>query len=122
MYVTSDAILQQQKEDALKKIKSVFAALGERWDEIALIWMTDASTEKVPSDDCSRIFLERKKLEDEYKSKAWGIYADRDEAEMAVSICDAYYGDGGHIAQLCVRKNIPVMIQNIASADASALH
>ncbi len=122
MYVTSDAILQQQKEDALKKIKSVFAALEERWDEIALIWMTDASTEKVPSDDCSRIFLERKKLEDEYKSKAWGIYADRDEAEMAVSICDAYYGDGGHIAQLCVRKNIPVMIQNIASADASALH
>ena len=49
---------------------------------------------------------------DNFKKEAWGIYADRLDAEKAVIIGDAYYGDTCALSQAVVVAGKPVMIQN----------
>lgn len=112
LYGTSTAVLLQQKEAALAKIKSVLSFLEKKKDEIALIWIPDMPMETYSEKKYRDVLEEYQKLVHRYQAEGWGILGKPEDAEQAVSLCSAYYGDGGYMAQMCIRKGIPVMIQN----------
>lgn len=53
------------------------------------------------------------KLLEEYCREGWGIYDESAELNRAIAVCDAYYGDGSSVVQLCEKAGKPVMIQNL---------
>ena len=52
---------------------------------------------------------------EEYKKDNWGIYDDTSELDRAIVLSDAYYGDPSSVVQLCQKKAMSVMIQDVYS-------
>ncbi len=50
---------------------------------------------------------------DKYRNDGWGIYDDTADLDRAIALCDAYYGDGSSVVQLCQEAGKPVMIQDV---------
>ena len=59
------------------------------------------------------LWLQYVQLEEQYKAEGWGIYDDSAELNRAIALCDAYYGDGSSLVQLCQKAGKPIMIQNV---------
>lgn len=42
-----------------------------------------------------------------------GIYDNTQDSELAIHVCDAYYGDSDSLAHKCEVLKKPVMIENV---------
>lgn len=113
LYGTSTAVLIEHREKALEKMKRVFAVFQEKQEEILLFWMPDCSFETGMKEIEPVLWDAYQKLMLWYQKENFGILDHSGDAERAASVCDAYYGDGGYAAQLCIRRGVPVMLQEV---------
>ena len=58
-----------------------------------------------------QLWEEYEKLVEQYRREGFGIYDDTADLDRAIALCDAYYGDGSSLVQLCRKVGKPVMIQ-----------
>ena len=112
LYNTTVAAFMQSGEKLLAKIEKSLATFKENKDDIALIWrphpLTMASL-KASKPELLNPYVE---LVEKYCLEQWGIYDDTPSMEMAVALCDAYYGDADGVAHKCETLGKPVMYQN----------
>ena len=113
LYGTSAAVLQEQQETVLEKMKRVFDVFWKKGDEILLLWAPDHADESSIRDSEPVLWEEYQKMIRQYKEKDMGILDCSGDMARAAAVCDAYYGDGGYAAQLCIRRKIPVMLQEV---------
>ena len=97
---------------AVGKLKSVLQTVKESAENVALIWHLNKELELVLKKSYFELWKAYEQITEEYKSEAWGIYADNQDIQTLVSICDAYYGDACALSQAMVIAKKPVMIQN----------
>ena len=106
-------MLPRYGERMLKKIRDVLRLFQENREEIALLWrphpLLQATLESVDMD----LWEVYRRVVEQYKKGDWGIYDDTADIDRAVLLCDAYYGDGSSVVQLCQRAGKIVMIQNL---------
>ena len=117
LYNTSVSALLEHQEQMLKKMKSVFHVFSKNRKEIVLLWRPHPLIEATISSMRPKLWVEYRKIVEEYKANGWGIYDDSPELDRAIALCDAYYGDPSSLVQLCKETDIPVMLQNIDLID-----
>lgn len=113
LYGTSAAVLLEHSEKILGKMKRVFDAFWEKREEICLLWAPDHADESSIKKAEPVLWEEYQKRMQQYREKELGILDCSGDVERAAAVCDAYYGDGGYAAQLCIRRKIPVMLQEV---------
>lgn len=113
LYNTSVSALLEHQEKMLEKMRSVFRVFWENKEDVALLWRPHPLIEATISSMRPQLWAEYQILVEEYKAEGWGIYDDSSELNRAIALCDAYYGDGSSLVQLCQEAGKPVMIQNM---------
>lgn len=112
-YNTGVTALLTHDEKMLVKMRDVFRIFKENRDEVALLWRPHPLIKATIESMRPELWEEYEKLVEEYREEGWGIYDDTADMNRAIAICDAYYGDGSSIVQLCQEAGKPVMIQDV---------
>lgn len=113
LYYTSAGVLFSYGDRAIEKMKEVFRLFEMNQEEVTVLWLPDLKTEEMLSGTEPAVQKCYRDLAAEYRGADWMIYDDCREAERVVGLCDAYYGDGGYMANLCRQRKKAVMIQKI---------
>lgn len=113
LYNTSVSALLKHQEKMLNKMRSVFQVFWENTGDVALLWRPHPLIEATIKSMRPGLWGEYKTLVEDYKKDGWGIYDDSPELNRAIALCDAYYGDGSSLVQLCQEAGKPVMIQDV---------
>ena len=113
LYNTSVTALLNQGENMIKKMHSVFDTFKENVEDVALLWRPLPLMKATIESMRPQLWMDYEKLEEQYREEGWGIYDDTVELNRAIALCDAYYGDGSSLVQLCQKAGKPVMIQNV---------
>ncbi len=113
LYNTSVTALLNQGENMIKKMHSVFDTFKENVEDVALLWRPHPLMKATIESMRPQLWMDYEKLEERYREEGWGIYDDTVELNRAIALCDAYYGDGSSLVQLCQKAGKPVMIQNV---------
>lgn len=113
LYYTSSSMLLQHREKMLKKLEIVLKQFEEQQQEIALLWKPEPLSREVLRSMKLPLRKAYEEIVQRYRTDGWGIYDDTEDARRVVELCDAYYGDGGSLLQLCRRAGKPVMLQNV---------
>ena len=116
-YNTSIIALLKHEEKMLSKMQDVFEIFKEQKNDIALLWRPHPLIQSTISSMRPELWEEYKKIVDQYLEEDWGIYDDTADLNRAIALCDAYYGDGSSVVQLCQAAGKPVMIQNVEMLD-----
>lgn len=111
-YNTSIAALLDKREDMIEKIKHVLHTLKEEQEEVVLLWRPHPLIESTMKSMLPYLWLEYRKIVEQYRSEGWGIYDDSSDLNRAIAISDAYYGDGSSVVNLYQETGKPIMIQN----------
>lgn len=113
LYSTSASALFGHGEKMIHKMEEVFQTFQNCQDEVALIWRPDPKTREVLRRRYPGLWQKYRNLVQKYREDAWGIYDDSPDAQRAISLCDAGYGDGGTTLNACRVQKKPVMLQNV---------
>lgn len=109
-------ILSKQRE-ALNKINKTLEIFKNSSEEIELVWHPYSRTEEFLKLNKCPAEAEYRKIVEDFKNAGWGVLDEAptlDEAKKVLSGCDAYYGDSCDLIYEAQKKNIPVMLQDIA--------
>ena len=112
LYSTSASALIRCGQKMIDKMRDVLRTFRKNQDEIALLWRPDDYVQEVGESMDPKSLQKYNELVRKYRQEGWGIYDDSADAELAVQLCDAAYGDGGAVLNACRLKGKPVMIQN----------
>lgn len=112
-YNISVSALLQHNEAMLRKMESVFRVFKENKDEVALLWRPHPLIQATIAAMRPRLWAEYSRIVKKYRQESWGIYDDSSDIDRAVVLSDAYYGDGSSVVQLCQKRGMPVMLQNV---------
>ena len=112
LFYTGVSSLLGNAEKTLEKIKRALGIFREMREEIALVWFPEA-WEAAETGEGQKTAEAYRDLVFWYQESGFGILACPSELPQAAQVCDAYYGDGGYAAQLCIRRHIPVMLWNV---------
>lgn len=113
LYNTSVTALLDADEQMLEKMCFVFRVFKDRKEDVALLWRPHPLTKATIESLRPQLWEKYEKMVEQYRSEGWGIYDDSADLDRAIAICDAYYGDGSSLVQLCQKAGKPVMIQNV---------
>ncbi len=113
LYNTSGKALLEHKEKMIRKMQSVFETFKKNAEEVALLWRPHPLVRATIEAMHPKLWMEYAQVVERYKSEGWGIYDDSAELDRALVLCDAYYGDGSSLVQLCQKTGKPVMLQNV---------
>ena len=113
MYNTSVSALLQHGNKMVDKMWDVFHTFKEHQTEVALLWRPHPLSGITIESMRPKLWEEYQKLVEQYRESGWGIYDDTADLKRAIALCDAYYGDGGSVVQLCREAGKPVMLQDI---------
>ena len=91
----------------------MFQVFRDNQDDIAVIWQPDGYVQDIGESMDSDLLQQYEELIQEYLEESWGIYEDSPEAERAVRLCDACYGDGGNVMNRCRNLGKVVMLQSV---------
>ena len=97
----------------IEKMKDVFRIFYENREEVALLWRPHPLIKATIESMRPQLWKEYEQMMEEYRKAGWGIYDDTAELERAIELSDAYYGDESSLVQLCQKKEILIMIQNV---------
>ena len=117
LYNTSVSALLEQGEAMLKKMRDAFRVFRENREEIALLWRPHPLVQATIESMRPQMWEEYRALVEDYKTEGFGIYDDTADLNRAIALCDAYYGDGSSLVQLCRKAGKPVMIQNVEMVE-----
>ena len=112
LYSTSVSTLIRYGQKMIDKMRDVLRIFREHQDEIALLWRPDCYVQDVGESVNPTLLQWHNELVLKYCKEGWGIYDDSPDAERAVQLCDAVYGDGGAILNMC-RAQRKVVMENI---------
>lgn len=112
-YNTSVTALLQNDEKMLIKMKQVFETFKAYKDDIALLWRPHPLIESTLLSMRPQLYEAYEKIKNQYIEEDWGIYDDTPDMDRAVAMSDAYYGDQSSVVQLCQKREMPIMIQNV---------
>ena len=112
LYNTSVTALLKQEYKMLRKMESVFQTFKASWEDVALLWRPHPLIQATIESMRPQLWLDYQKIVEQFQSEGWGIYDDSVELDRAIALCDAYYGDGSSLVQLCQKAGKPVMIQD----------
>ena len=113
LYNTGLTAFLQHSEQYLDKMKDVFRIFWEEREEVALLWRPHPLLANTVKTMRPAILESYEKLVDEYQKAGWGIYDDSADLNRAIAVCDAYYGDGSSVVQLCEEAGKLVMIHDV---------
>jgi len=113
LYNTGVSALLEHRENMLAKLQRVFAIFREMQGEVVLLWRPHPLMKATIASMRPQLWEEYDKVVKQYRSEGWGIYDDTADMDRAIALCDAYYGDGSSLVQLCQVAKKPVMIQNV---------
>ncbi len=113
IYNTTVAAFMQSGEKLLHKIERTLEVFKSNTQDIALIWRPHPLTVQSLKASKPELLDRYNTIVKEYREAGWGIYDDTPDMEMAIKICDAYYGDADGMAHRCETLGKPVMIQNV---------
>ena len=111
LYNTSVTALLQHEEKMLAKMQRVFQIFKERQEDVVLLWRPHPLIRATIASMRPWLWEEYEKLVEQYQREGFGIYDDTADLNRAIALCDAYYGDGSSLIQLCRKAEKPVMIQ-----------
>lgn len=111
LYSTSASALIRYGQTMIDKMRDVFRIFRENQDEIALLWRPDDYVQDVGESMDPKSLQKYNELVRKYWQEGWGIYDDSPDAERAVQLCDACYGDRGVVQNACRRQGKTVMME-----------
>ena len=113
-YNTSVSALLHHGEKMLSKMASVFEIFKKNKDEVVLLWRPHPLIQATIESMRPQLWMEYKKIVEQYKEDGWGIYDDTADMDRAVVLSDAYYGDGSSsVVQLYIKTGKPLMTQSV---------
>lgn len=112
-YNISISALLKYSEKMLCKMESVFEIFKKNRDEVALLWRPHPLIQATIESMRPQLWEAYQELKNRYIEEDWGIYDDSADVDRAVVLADAYYGDESSVVQLCQKKGMPVMVQNV---------
>lgn len=115
LYNTGMDALLKHSEGMIAKIRDVFGVFKQFADEVTLLWRPHPLIKATIGSMKPQLWEEYEELTNKYCEEKWGIYDDSAELDRAITISDAYYGDGSSLVQLYQEIGKPVMIQNVES-------
>lgn len=105
----------QYREEMIRKLQSVLEIFKDSREKVELIWIGDREHDSFLQKYDNEFAEKYNAVRDNFIQEGWGRYFDRSDASVAevVSMCDAYYGSGSHIALEFEVKKKPVMIMDV---------
>nr|MCR5734215.1 LicD family protein [Lachnospiraceae bacterium] len=104
--------LIESKKNAVDKLTAVFDLFDQNRDTVVMYYNPDANIERhLPQID-NRLYMEYRRIVDEFIAKDQGIYDDGTDDNFMVRLCDGYYGDNSTVMYHCMRAHKPVMVMN----------
>ncbi len=113
LYNTTVSAVMEHGERILNKIKSSLEIFKNNSDDVALIWRPHPLMKSAIMAVNPKMAGEYADMVKGYCEDGWGIYDDTTDAENAMNMCDAYYGDADNLARSCEYMGKPVMFQNV---------
>lgn len=113
LYYTSLSSFIQYGEQMLVKMREVFQTFYESREEIVVLWKPHGLIKTTLEQLEPELYRRYCQLEQEYLDRKIGILDTSSETELAVSVCDGYYGDTSPVAQVCRNMGKPVMVQEV---------
>lgn len=113
-YNTSVVAMLTHRQRMLDKIKRVLELFRQKQDEVALIWRPHPLLQTTIQAMRPELEAEYMDIVKKYREEQWGIYDTTPDLDMAIGLCDAYYGDPSSVVSLCGMAGIPAMLQNPA--------
>lgn len=110
LYNTSIALLLKYNEKWVKKIEQVLEVFKEYRDDVVLLWRPHPLIETTMKTMRPLVIQEYERIKTQYLDEGWGIYDDTADADRAIVLSDAYYGDGSSIVILYERTKKPIML------------
>ncbi len=112
LYNTTIKAMLMNPEKMMKKIEDVFEKFKSN-TEVTLVWrphpLLKASLKSMRDDYVKQYEM----IEKKYVADGWGIYDDSSDMYRAIVWSDAYYGDGGSVAEIYKKTGKPIMLQNV---------
>ncbi len=121
LYNTCVNSLVENGAQTLKKIENTLQVFKSMQENIALLWRPHPLTKTTLESMLPQLCPKYQEIVEQYASAGWGIYDDSADLHRAIALCDAYYGDGSSLVQLCQKAGKPVMIQNIEILSETSL-
>lgn len=112
LYSISSSSFIDYKEKAVSKVQRVLDIFKENKEEICLLWYWDVTMEDTLRVNYPDLWNSAYRIMSQYQEESWGIYEDKSDKEMLITLSDGYYGDGCAISQSMVMAQKPVMLQN----------
>ena len=113
LYNTSVSALLQHNEKMLEKIRDVLRVFLENRDEVALLWRPHPLIKATLSSMRPQLWTEYERIVEKYRKEGWGIYDDTVDVDRAICLSDAYYGDGSSVVNLCRKRNMLIVKQDV---------
>ena len=113
LYQITVSSLYRFQEKMILKIREALKMFQENRGEVALIFRPHPSIAASMDLFQRDVWLEYRKLIEEYRSGGWGILDENEDAAVSAAVSDAYYGDGDVLIQRFREKGKPVMIENV---------
>lgn len=112
-YNTSIAALLEHGSAMLDKMERAFEVFKEYKSDVALLWRPHPLIPSTIQAMRPQLWEVYSRIVEKYRQEGWGIYDDSADIDRAVVISDAYYGDGSSVVELCKKRGLPIMIQNV---------
>lgn len=112
-YNTGITSLLEHNEEWVDKIERVLKVFKKNKDSIALLWRPHPLIENTLKSMRPGILNKYLRIKTEFLEESWGIYDDTADLDRAISIADAFYGDGSSVAHLFIEVQKPIMVQNV---------
>ena len=113
LYNTSISTFAQSEQGALEKLQNTLEIFCENKEDVTLLWRPHPKMQETFEAMKPELWTRYRAVVEQYCSVGWGIYDDTQSADMAVAMCDAYFGDTSELAQRCRMDGKPVMIQRV---------
>ena len=108
-YNSGVSLALRLREKLLNKIEDDFRIFKENSDEVALIWRPHPLMLATFAGMLPEYQKRYESIVQKYKLDGFGIYDDTSDANLAMTLSDAYYGDGSSLLRLYEVTGKPIM-------------
>lgn len=112
-YNTGVSLALKWKERLLNKMEEDFRIFKENQEEITLLWRPHPLMKATMAGMLPELQEQYETIVSRYKSEGWGIYDDSADANRAMALSDAYFGDGSSLLKLYAVTGKPIMNHNM---------
>ena len=116
LYLTSESILFEYGEMALKKMKNSLTIFKDHRESINLVWYPDLISQKVREAFDPELLKAYEQMKLEFAKEGWGKLIEmtqEEDPDHMIHDVDAVYGDASYLMMLAIEAGKPVMLQNI---------